>query len=47
MPKTTQETINNIVWRACDTFRGTMDSNEYKLKTTENPIINPQPQQNQ
>ena len=30
MPKTTQETINNIVWRACDTFRGTMDSNEYK-----------------
>ena len=28
--KTTQETINNIVWRACDTFRGTMDSNEYK-----------------
>jgi len=30
MQKTTQETINNIVWRACDTFRGTMDSNEYK-----------------
>jgi len=30
MLKTTQETINNIVWRACDTFRGTMDSSEYK-----------------
>ena len=30
MQKTTQETINNIVWRACDTFRGTMDSSEYK-----------------
>ena len=30
MQKTSQETINSIVWRACDTFRGTMDSNEYK-----------------
>jgi len=30
MQKTTQETINNIVWRACDTFRGTMNSSEYK-----------------
>ena len=30
MQKTTQEVINNIVGRACDTFRGTMDSNEYK-----------------
>ena len=30
MQKTTQETINNIVWRACDTFRGTMDSTGYK-----------------
>lgn len=30
MQKTSQETINNIVWRACDTFRGTMDSSEYK-----------------
>lgn len=30
MPKTNQETINNIVWKACDTFRGTMDSSEYK-----------------
>ena len=28
--KTTQETINSIVWRACDTFRGTMDSSQYK-----------------
>lgn len=28
--KTTQETINAIVWRACDTFRGTMDSSQYK-----------------
>ncbi len=30
MQKTTQETINNIVWRACDTFRGTMNSDAYK-----------------
>lgn len=30
MHKTDQETINNIVWKACDTFRGTMDSSEYK-----------------
>ena len=30
MHKTTQDTINKIVWRACDTFRGTMDSSEYK-----------------
>ena len=30
MQKTNQETINNIVWKACDTFRGTMDSSEYK-----------------
>lgn len=28
--KTTQEVINNVVWRACDTFRGTMDSSQYK-----------------
>jgi len=28
--ETTQSTINNIVWRACDSFRGTMDSSEYK-----------------
>ena len=30
MQKTNQETINNIVWKACDTFRGTMGSDEYK-----------------
>ncbi len=30
MQKTNQDTINNIVWKACDTFRGTMDSSEYK-----------------
>ncbi|MEA1953132.1 MAG: type I restriction-modification system subunit M [Campylobacterota bacterium] len=30
MQKTTQKTINDIVWRACDTFRGTMNSSEYK-----------------
>ena len=27
---TTKETINNVVWRACDSFRGTMDSSLYK-----------------
>jgi len=30
MLQTNQQTINNIVWRACDTFRGTMDSSDYK-----------------
>ncbi|MBU1667467.1 type I restriction-modification system subunit M [bacterium] len=30
MTKTTQETINSIVWKACDTFRVTMSSNDYK-----------------
>ena len=25
-----KEMINNIVWKACDTFRGTLDSSEYK-----------------
>lgn len=30
MQKTSQNTINNIVWKACDTFRGTMDANDYK-----------------
>ena len=30
MSKTTQETINGIVWKACDTFRGKMDSSQYK-----------------
>lgn len=28
--KTTQKTINSIIWKACDTFRGTMDSSSYK-----------------
>ena len=28
--KTTQNTINSILWRACDTFRGTVDSSLYK-----------------
>jgi type I restriction enzyme M protein len=27
---TTKEVINNVVWKACDTFRGTMDSAQYK-----------------
>ena len=27
---TDQSTINNIVWRACDTFRGTIDPSQYK-----------------
>ncbi len=26
----TQDEINNIVWRACDTFRGAVDPSEYK-----------------
>lgn len=30
MSKTTQEVINSIVWKACDSFRGTMESNDYK-----------------
>ncbi len=28
--KTTQQDINNIVWRACDTFRGVIDPAQYK-----------------
>ncbi|HLX55341.1 MAG TPA: type I restriction-modification system subunit M [Aquella sp.] len=28
--KTTQNVINNVVWKACDTFRGTMNSSSYK-----------------
>lgn len=28
--KTTQNTINTIVWKACDTFRGSMDNSDYK-----------------
>lgn len=27
---TDQKTINDIVWRACDTFRGTIDATQYK-----------------
>jgi len=30
MSKTNQDTINAIVWKACDTFRGKMDSSQYK-----------------
>lgn len=29
-PKITQEEINSIAWKACDTFRGTVDPAEYK-----------------
>ena len=25
-----QDEINNILWKACDTFRGTVDPSEYK-----------------
>jgi len=28
--KTTQEDINRIVWKACDSFRGLIDPNQYK-----------------
>jgi len=28
--KLTQKDINNIVWKACDTFRGTIDATQYK-----------------
>ena len=28
--KTTQEDINRIVWKACDTFRGIIDPSQYK-----------------
>lgn len=28
--KHTQKEINNIVWKACDTFRGTIDATQYK-----------------
>ena len=27
---TDQKTINDVVWRACDTFRGTIDATQYK-----------------
>lgn len=30
MNKLTQSDINNIVWKACDTFRGTVDAGQYK-----------------
>ncbi len=29
-PKVSQQEINNILWRACDSLRGTVDSTEYK-----------------
>ena len=28
--KHTQKEINGIVWKACDTFRGTIDATQYK-----------------
>ena len=28
--KTTQQDINRIVWKACDTFRGVIDPSQYK-----------------
>lgn len=28
--KLDQSTINNVVWKACDTFRGTIDATQYK-----------------
>ena len=28
--KINQEEINNVLWKACDTFRGTVDASEYK-----------------
>lgn len=28
--KTTKDQINSVVWRACDSFRGSMDSSKYK-----------------
>jgi type I restriction enzyme M protein len=30
MPTTTQKDINDVVWKACDTFRGTIDPSQYK-----------------
>ena len=28
--KITQKDVNNIVWKACDTFRGIIDPSQYK-----------------
>ena len=28
--RVSQDEINSILWRACDTFRGTIDASEYK-----------------
>ena len=28
--KVTQKDINNIVWKACDSFRGIIDPSQYK-----------------
>ena len=30
MTQMTQQDINGVVWRACDTFRGTIDPAQYK-----------------
>lgn len=30
MPKINQDEINNVAWRACDTFRGSLDPSDYK-----------------
>ncbi|MCM1983699.1 type I restriction-modification system subunit M N-terminal domain-containing protein, partial (plasmid) [Lyngbya confervoides BDU141951] len=30
MAQMTQQDINGVVWRACDTFRGTIDPAQYK-----------------
>lgn len=29
-PKVTQDEINALAWKACDTFRGVVDPSEYK-----------------
>ncbi len=30
MNKTTSQDVIKVIWKACDTFRGTMDSSKYK-----------------
>ena len=30
MTKVSQQEINDILWKACDTFRGTIDAADYK-----------------